>query len=105
MSNDVPVACSLSADERSERLAEFRAIGKDALLDVRPDGVVRFRAGAATRARLEAIIVAESRCCPFLDFDLRERDGELLLSIAAPEGAEPLASDLVSVFTTEVEAA
>ena len=82
-----------------------RAIGRDALLGVGPDGVLRFRAGTATRARLAAIIAAESRCCPFLSFDLRERDGELLLSIGAPEGAEPLASDLVSAFATEVEAA
>jgi len=105
MSKDVPIACALGAGELPDRLAEFRAIGRDALLGMGPDGVLRFRAGTATRARLAAIIAAESRCCPFLSFDLRERDGELLLSIGAPEGAEPLASDLVSAFATEVEAA
>jgi len=105
MTKDVPIACSLGADELSERLAELRAIGRDAALAVSPDGVLHFRAGAATRARLEAIIAAESRCCPFVGFDLRERDGALLLSISAPEGAEPVASDLVSAFAAEVGAA
>jgi len=37
-------------------------------------------------------------CCPFLTFDLRERAGELLLTITAPDGAEPLARELVGAF-------
>lgn len=105
MNKDVPIACSLDADELPQRLAELRAIGSDALLSVGPDGVLRFRADKSIRARLEAVIAAESRCCPFLSFDLRERDGELLLAISAPDDAEPLASDLAGAFAAEAEAA
>lgn len=57
------------------------------------------------RRRLEAIIAAESRCCSFLSFQLREHPGELLLSIDAPEGAEPVVAELVSAFAAEAEAA
>jgi MerR family copper efflux transcriptional regulator len=105
MNKDVPIACSLDADELPKRLAELQAIGRDALLSVDPDGVLRFRADESIRARLEAIVAAESRCCPFLSFDLREQAGELLLWIRAPEDAEPLASDLAGAFAAEVEAA
>lgn len=93
-----PIACSLDADERLTRLAEIRAIGDDALLSEGPDGALRFRRDEATRARLETMIAAESRCCSFLSFDLQEAADELVLRISAPEGAEPLAADLVNAF-------
>jgi hypothetical protein len=105
MTREPVIACSLSSDELPERLAEVRAIGRDALLSVGAEGVLRFRADEGTRARLEAIIAAESSCCAFLSFDLRERGGALLLTIAAPDGAEPLAFDLVNAFAAEAGAA
>ena len=127
MDTDAPIACSLSGDELPDRLAELAANGRDALLSVSPDGALRFRADTATRerlqaviapdgalrfradpamrARLEAVIAAESRCCSFLKFDLREQPGELVLTIGAPEGAEPLAFDLVNAFAAGTEVA
>jgi hypothetical protein len=105
MDTHAPIACSLSSDELPERLAELEAIGRNALLSVSSDGALRFRADPAIRVRLEAVIAAESRCCSFLNFDLRERAGELVLKIGAPEGAEPLAFDLVDAFAAGVEPA
>jgi len=105
MNPDKPIACSLSAAEMPERLAEMRALGDDALLSVRQDGALRFRADDATRGRLEAIIAAESQCCSFLEFDVREEGGALALTIVAPEGAEPLASELASAFAAGAKVA
>jgi hypothetical protein len=105
MTPETPIACSLSGEELSKRLDEMQAIGRDALLDVRPDGVLRFRASDETRERLEAIIAAESRCCSFLRFELTEEPGALALTVTAPEGAEPLARELVSSFAAGREAA
>jgi len=105
MSSETPIACSLSAEELPKRLAEMNDIGKDALLSASPAGELRFRADAATRERLEAVIAAESKCCSFLSFDLREHAGALVLTIVAPEGAEPLAADLVEAFAAEAKAA
>ena len=105
MTTGVPIACSLSAAELPARLAEMSAIGRDALLAVSPDGVLRFRADQETRERLESIIAAESQCCSFLRFHLAEQRGELVLSIDAQEGAEPLARDLVHAFAAGAEAA
>jgi hypothetical protein len=99
------IACSLHADELPTRLAEMRSIGTDALLSVSPAGDLRFRADRATRERLDAIIADESACCAFLDFDLRQDESELVLSIRAPEGAEPIVAELVSAFAGGAEMA
>lgn len=101
MNPTTPVACSLSADELPSRLAEIRAVGKVALLSTSSDGALHFRADKTTRGRLEEIIAAESLCCPFLRFDLRQRGGALVLSIGAPDEAEPLARDLVRAFASD----
>ena len=78
MSSDLPIACSLDAGELPRRLAEIGAIGRDALRAVDPGGVLRFESDPTTRARLEAVVAAESECCPFLALELREEAGELL---------------------------
>jgi MerR family copper efflux transcriptional regulator len=98
MTADIPIACSLDSEERPRRLRQIRAVGEDSFLSVSPEGRLRFRADEATRKRLEDIVAAESRCCPFLGFDLSEDGGELMLTISAPQGAEPVASDLVDAF-------
>lgn len=98
MNSDTPIACSLSATDLSARLAEMKRLRQDALLSVDGAGTLRFRANGDTRARLEAIVAAEAECCPFLDLNLREEANELLLTIAAPEGAEPIAADLIEAF-------
>jgi hypothetical protein len=98
MSPDTPIACSLSADELPKRLAEMSAIGKDALMSVTTDGTLRFRADEPTRDRLEAVIAAESECCSFLGLELSEGDGELALTIVAPDGADPIAAHLAAAF-------
>jgi hypothetical protein len=90
-----PIACSLSGPELKERLAEISAAGEHA---VRVGDELRFPADAATRERLEAIIAAESRCCAFLSFDLRESGDELVLTIDAPAEAKPIAAELIEAF-------
>src|SRR5262245_36867181 len=98
MESDIPIACSLSAPELRTRHSEMRQLGQDALLSLDRAGAMRFRADPETRARLQAIVRAEAACCPFLDLNLREEAGALVLEIGAPEAAEPLVADLVSAF-------
>jgi hypothetical protein len=89
------IGCSLSGADLEQRLAEIAAAGKGAR---RVGDELRFPADPATRERLEAIIAAESRCCPFLTFDLRESADELVLRIDAPAEAKPIAAELVEAF-------
>ena len=97
MSPDTPIACSLDSADLPGRLAQISAVGRDSLLSITPEGM-HFRNDPATRERVEAIIAAESECCPFLSFDLVRGPNGLILTIAAAEGAEPLAQALVDAF-------
>jgi MerR family copper efflux transcriptional regulator len=89
------IGCSLSGADLEERLTEIAAAGKAGR---RVGDELRFPADRGTRERLEAIIAAESRCCPFLTFDLRERADELVLRIDAPAEAKPIAAELVEAL-------
>jgi hypothetical protein len=97
MADETPIACTLSADRRAARLAEIDALGRDALIGA-SDGTLRLRNDPAVRARLVAIVAAESRCCPFLDLELSQEGAELRLAISAAAGAEPVARELAAAF-------
>jgi hypothetical protein len=66
---------------------------------------MHFRPDQATRDRLEALIEAEEQCCSFLRFELGEDGDTLTLTVAAPEGAEPVAQDLTAAFAAKTRAA
>src|ERR1700712_1401181 len=98
MSPELPIACSLSATELPERLAEMAALGDAALLDVHHAGAhaeLRFAAEAGGRERVEAVVAAESECCAFLRMRVTDAADGVLLTIDAPEGAEPVQQELV----------
>ena len=101
MAETPPIACTLDAAEAPEREREIRSLGSDGLLSVdrRERSVtLRFRPDPAVRDRVEAIAAAERRCCSFLAFELTSDDEATVLTIAAPEGGEPLMRALASMF-------
>jgi hypothetical protein len=73
-------ACTLGPAQLSRRLEELGALGADALRSA----VLRFRATPEIRGRLERIVAAESECCAFLDFELTDEEGELVLRVTVP---------------------
>jgi hypothetical protein len=100
MPTELPIACSLSASELPERLAEMADLGRAALIDAERSGThatLRFRHGDDTRERLAAIVAAEARCCAFLDMTLHDGDA-LVLTISGPADAGPVLDELVSAF-------
>jgi hypothetical protein len=102
MPEDLPIACTLSATELPGRLQAIAVLGRDALLDARTDGTVarlRFAAADGVRRRVEAIVAAESRCCPFLTMRVADEPDAVVLCIEAPEGAEPVLAEVVGAFT------
>ena len=92
MSTEIPIACSLNAGELTHRFAEISNLGREALLDAEPTelgATLRFTPEPGVQARLARIVAAESECC--------ESDA-VVLTIAAPEGAEPVVRDLLDAF-------
>lgn len=101
MRSDQPIACTLTAAAMPVRLAEIRAIGDAHLQAVSSDAsevALRFGANPDARERLEAIVAAESRCCAFLEFDLKHTPEAVMLTIRAPEGGELVMHQLVEAF-------
>lgn len=103
MITSTPIACSLSATEMPKRLAEMRAIGAESLLKTDRTATtarLRFRASADTQGRLAAIVAAESHCCAFLNFDLRDEADAIVLTITSPtdEAARLMLDELADAF-------
>jgi MerR family copper efflux transcriptional regulator len=93
--NEIPIACSLSAAEQGERRETTRRLVAAALLGARvTERGASLRFAGASAPALRELIAAESECCPFLRFDLRERGEELLLDVEGPEGARPIVLEL-----------
>src|SRR5262249_18483297 len=97
-----------SARELPARMAQMAALGQDALVDARVDGLsarLRFAAGTGVRERVERFADDESRCCSFLRFRLEDAPDEVLLFIDAPPDAEGVLGELVAAFEPHRKAA
>jgi hypothetical protein len=91
--SDLPIACTLSADGMTARLALIHALAADGLLDrtATESGIrVRLRDTPDIEQRTRDLVAAESACCAFLDFELGRENGELVLDISGPEAARPV---------------
>ena len=104
MPAELPIACSLNADELPARLAAMTVLGRDALVDVRREPALaelRFAAGDRVRERVEAIVAAEARCCAFLDMEVRDEPDLVVLHITGPVDADLVLGELVDAFRGE----
>ena len=91
--SDLPIACTLTPDDMTARLALIDALAADGLIDRTPTDAglrVRLRDSPQIEQRARDLIAAESRCCAFLEFTLDRADGELVLDITGPEDARPV---------------
>jgi hypothetical protein len=91
--SDLPIACTLSPDGMTARLALIDALAADGLLDrtATDSGIrVRLRDTPDIERRTRDLVAAESACCAFLDFELNRESGQLVLDISGPEGARPV---------------
>jgi hypothetical protein len=90
---DLPIACTLTADDMTARVALIDALTADGLLERTTTDAglrVRLRDTPEIERRTRELVAAESRCCAFLDFDLGRKDGDLVLDISGPEDARPV---------------
>lgn len=89
----IPIACSLSERERSER---ERAIAGDVMSGITetrelPDGYAfRFPGDDPWPERIQAFVLAERRCCPFFTFELtfHPAQGPIWLRLRGPDGTK-----------------
>lgn len=101
MTTELPIACSLSAPQLPQRLAEMAALGRDALVERRLDRTrVRlwFAGGAEVADRVTRLVAAERECCAFLTLSITETAGEIVLTATAPLGAEAVLAEWAAAF-------
>jgi hypothetical protein len=101
MSRPLPIACTLTGADPAARAAELRALGADGLVSVSAApgrAVLRFRARAGVRERVEAAAAAEAECCAFLDFDVEHDSEATTLTITAPNGGAKVVGELAALF-------
>jgi hypothetical protein len=101
MTAPLPIACSLTGDELPARLAEIRAVSRQALrakTTAVMHAVLSFEPAPGVRDRLAAIVAAEAKCCAFLTMDLAEQPEAITLTIDASEDAELVLEELLSSF-------
>jgi hypothetical protein len=86
------LACSLPADVQRER-GEVQELARSALLArdrAERAVVITFRAEPTVEAALRDLIRREAECCPFLTYELDRDEGEVMLRVSAPPGAEEM---------------
>jgi MerR family transcriptional regulator, copper efflux regulator len=100
MREPIPIACSLSAEDRAGRDGEFAAILGRGLL-AREDTVsgirLRFRRSPSLEEDLADLTRREKECCPFLDFRIEASGDELLLEVSTPPDARPIVEQLFAL--------
>ena len=90
---DLPIACTLTSDAISDRLAFIEKLTHDGLIarESTDTGLrVRLRDTQDVERRARELIAAESSCCSFLTSSLERVDGELVLEIRGPDDARPI---------------
>jgi hypothetical protein len=97
----LPIACTLGAADFADREAVMAQLGRDALVSAERDAArarLRFAADAGIRDRVDSFVAAESSCCAFLTMRVEEIDDEIVLSIEAPDDAQPVLAEMVDAF-------
>lgn len=94
---DAPaIACSLSAHEVGDRLAQWRATVSNAIGREPTDGGTRLSFGRdADIAGVAALIAAEQDCCRFFTFTLTVGVDSVVLDIVGPADAQPVIDALI----------
>jgi hypothetical protein len=100
--NAAPIACTLGPDDLRQRLQQISDLTARYLrAQVREGRTLHLRYDVQAAAELRTLVAQEQQCCAFLDFDLLEVNGEVLLSITAPAEASEFASLLLDHFVAK----
>ena len=82
----MPIACTLGAQDMGRRLAEIQRLSREHLRSHRVEGrTLRLAYAASAAAELTRIVDLERVCCAFLEFEIGASAAEVELSITAPE--------------------
>jgi hypothetical protein len=97
--SDLPIACSLSENERVERGEEVSDFfkGVQQVHELADGYAYRFPGNEEWASKILKFIVGERSCCPFFTFELgfEANEGPIWLQICGPEGIKEFMKDWV----------
>lgn len=97
------IACALNAADFKGRVADIRNLARRSLRSSRREPLrLHLTYGPEALAEVEGLVAAESECCGFLDFDLRQEAEAVQLTITAPVEALAAADELFAHFAPEL---
>ncbi len=91
----IDIACTLDATVFGARVAEWREVARHATERSVQPGRVSATYPGELRDRLAVLIEAESRCCPFLAFEMKEDGASIRLDLTFPAGAEAMVAPVI----------
>jgi hypothetical protein len=93
---ELPIACTLDANEGGKRLARWAALsarGAPSLGREADALVVAYPTGHGVREELEALAAAERRCCSFAEWEVEQEPDRVVLRIRShPDGLAAIVS-------------
>ena len=92
----IPIACTLTADQAPDRVAEWRSALSGAQARERTPGGyrLRFPKDAAFASRLADLAAREVDCCAFFTFTVTLTNAELVLDVIAPAETHEMIGEL-----------
>jgi hypothetical protein len=97
------IACTLGAGDFKERVAGIRDLASRALIrSERKPLQLSLTYTSEALAEVEQLVVKESECCSFLDFDMRRSANAVQLIITAPVEALAAVDELFAHFAPEL---
>jgi hypothetical protein len=94
LTGNPPIACSLIGGEYTDRVQQWRRVLAGSTPQRRAEGAVRVALDVDRLPELAALVVDETRCCPFFTFTLTVTHTGVQLDAAAPDDARPLLDEL-----------
>lgn len=92
MADEATRACALEPADLFERVRQWRELARHALGRTVTEGkaVATYPRRDDLGRRLRELIEAEAACCPFLEFDLRERQDAFEVELRFPPEFAPM---------------
>jgi hypothetical protein len=96
----IPIACTLSATEKSDRGDEWNQfLVANVVETVRTESAARLRLRDGNEVIISAVDLArrEKACCAFFEFELELRPEEVWLRVEAPPEASAILDGLITL--------
>lgn len=103
-STELPVACSLGADDGAARLRRWRALVEKSTPRVQHNAhrlEIRWRLDAGAARELAALAEAEGECCPFLRWSVSRQGPDAVLNVTAERDRPEDVAAITALFTAK----